>query len=154
MKFHIAAHWKDLNDHEKANIRRTLSEVAFLLSCVILGNLAITQLKNDDDDDNDDEKFWSFLAYQALRLKAEILFFVLPNQTMSILRSPMASMSFVENLIKLSGQMWNINDVYERGPWKGEPKIKKTLTNMTPGYRQYYRLRDLQDQLSWFSSKL
>jgi hypothetical protein len=68
---------------------------------------------------------------------------------MSILRSPAASISVVENIIKLSGQLFHPMDVYESGSWKGRPKIVKTLMNMTPVERQYYRLRDITDQVTW-----
>ena len=151
-KFTMAANWNELSDHERANIRRTLTEVSFLIMAIVVSNIAITKLKSDEDDE--DERMWSFIAYQALRLRAELLFFIKPDETLSILRSPMAAMSVAENLIRLSGQIWHPTEKYVRGPWKGEPKIKKTLTNLTPGYRQFYRVRDLRDQLAWFSSKI
>lgn len=150
-KFQAGAHWNEMTDHQKANVRRTLSEVSFLIVAIILSNLAIARLEDEDDED---DRMWSFMAYQALRLRAELLFFVKPDETMAILRSPMASMSFFENVIRLSGQIFHPAEVYERGPWKGQRKIYKTMVNMTPGFRQYYRLRDQQDQLAWFSSKI
>ena len=150
-KFQIAGSWNKLTDHQKANVRRTITEVSFLTMAIIMANFAVGKLKEDDDEN---ERLWSFIAYQALRLKAELLFFTKPDETMSILRSPMASMSVIENLIRLSGQIFHPGELYERGPWKGKPKIYKTLMNMTPGYRQFYRIRDLDEQLSWFSSRI
>lgn len=150
-KFDIGSKWGELSDHEKANIRRTLTEVSFVMMAIILSNVAIAKLKEDDDED---ERFWSFTAYQALRLRAELLFFIKPDETLSILRSPMASMSVAENLIRLSGQIFHPLERYERGPWKDQLKIYKTVTNMSPGYRQFYRIRDLKEQLAWFSSKI
>jgi len=151
-RFSVGADWGNLTDHEKANVRRTTTEVSFLLMAIILSNLAIAKLKEDGDDD--DDRMWSFLAYQALRLRAELLFFIKPDETFSILRSPMATMSVIENLFKLTGQIFEPAERYERGPWKGQLKIQKTITNMAPGYRQFYRVRDLKDQLPWFSSKI
>lgn len=150
-KFQIAGSWNKLSDHQKANVRRTITEVTFLTIAIIMANFAVGKLKEDDDEN---ERLWSFIAYQALRLKAELLFFTKPDETMSILRSPMASMSVIENLIRLSGQIFHPGELYERGPWKGKPKIYKTLMNMTPGYRQFFRIRDLSEQLSWFSSRI
>jgi hypothetical protein len=151
LKFQVGANWKKMPDHEKSNVRRTLTEASFLTMAILLANLAISKLKEGDDED---ERAWSFIAYQALRLRAELLFFVKPDETLSILRSPMAAMSMAENIIRLSGQIFHPGERYERGPWKGQPKIQKTITNMIPAYRQIYRVRDLRDQLAWFSSKI
>jgi hypothetical protein len=148
----MAEDWKNLSDHEKANVKRTLTELTALTMAIILANVAIAAIKEIDDDD--EERMWSFMAYQALRLKAELLFFVSPGDMWDIMRSPMASMSVVENIFKLFGQMMTPADRYERGPWKGHLKIEKTLTNLTPGYRQFYRIRDIRDQLAWFSTKI
>ncbi len=103
-----------------------------------------------DADDPDEERFWSFLSYQAYRLQNELLFFTPKlDSAMSILRSPAASISVVENIIKLTGQVFHPLEVYETGTWKGRPKILKTLMNMTPVERQFYRLRDVSDQVTW-----
>jgi hypothetical protein len=143
--------WATLTDHEKANVHRTLYEVSFLILAIILANVAMNfKGEADDDDDEMAARFWSFVAYQTYRLQNELLFYS-PNLTsaMSILRSPAASMSVVENLITLSGQVFHPTDVYESGPWKGRPKILKTLMDMTPIEKQYYRIKDIETQISW-----
>jgi hypothetical protein len=147
----IGAEWASLTDHEKANIYRTLYEVTFLISAIILASVA-SNLKGDagDDDDELEAKWWAFIAYQAYRLQNELLFFTPKlDSAMSILRSPAASMSFVENLIDLSGQIFHPLDRYESGNWKGRLKIVKTLNKMAPGVRQIYRLKDIDEQLPW-----
>jgi hypothetical protein len=143
----MAEDWAALSDHEKANIRRTIGEVTALLSTIVLANFAYSRVTDDDDEDH----FWSFMAYQAYRLRAELLFFSPKiDEAMTIMRSPMASMSVIENSIKLVDQMFNPLDQYERGPWKGDYKIKKTLINFVPLWKQYYKLRDVEDQIAWF----
>lgn len=144
--------WKSLTDMEKANVRRTLGEAAFFAAVIIL----IKSAFEGDDDEISDEGIVAFLAYQAYRFRAEISFFINPMETMKILRSPMASMSLIENTIKLMGQMldpiWSGDmkfDRYERGNWEGTPKIKKTLINFIPAYKQLYRLKYVEDQISW-----
>ena len=54
------------------------------------------------------------------------------------------------NVIKLTSQMFDPFDRYERGHWKGKPKIAKTLVNFVPGLRQGYRLAYVDDQIGWF----
>ncbi|HUV85369.1 MAG TPA: hypothetical protein VMV86_06625, partial [Methanosarcinales archaeon] len=138
--------WAALSDHEKANIHRTITEVAFLVITIILAGAAY-KLKDDDED----ERFWAFMSYQAYRLKTELLFFSPKlDESMSIFRSPMASMSVVENIIKLTSQIFTPGQLYERGPWKGQPKIKRTTINFIPIYKQYYKLRDVEEQIAWF----
>jgi hypothetical protein len=148
----LAENWDELTDHQKANVRRTITEAAFVTLAIVVARFALAKV--DDIDDEGDERYWAFVAYQAARLKAELLFFISPKEAMSILRSPAASISMVENIIKLFGQMGAMRDVYERGPWKGKPKIHKTLANLTPAFRQIYRIRDMKEQTSWFAKNL
>ena len=139
--------WHELSPHEKANIHRTIAEVAFLTLTIIMAGAAYKLM----DDDDEHERFWAFMAYEAYRLKTEMLFFSPKlDEAMSILRSPMASMSVIENIIKLTGQMFDPMEVYERGPWKGDLKIKRTAINFIPLYKQYYKVRDVEEQIAWF----
>jgi hypothetical protein len=146
--------WNKLSNREKANIRRTLGEIGSLMVAVSLSALAL-RLKEDDDKDS-----WALnmAAYQALRLKSELMFFINPAATLQVLRSPMASISFAQSLIELvdRGIFYPIThgfewDVYKTGAWKDHYKIEKTLTGMFPIYKQWYRITDIKDQLSWFN---
>ena len=144
----MSEEWASLDDHERANIVRTISEVGFLVLAIIMANIAMNM--RGESDDPDEERFWSFIAYQAFRLQNELLFFTPKlDSAMSILRSPAASISVIENIIKLSGQIFHPMAIYESGAWKGRPKIFKTLMNMTPVERQFYRLRDITDQVTF-----
>lgn len=150
-QFHlISEDWSKLTKAEKANIHRTLLELNFLIASIILTSVALS-LRGEADDEGE-KRLWSFWAYQMMRFRAELLFFTPKlDESISILRSPMATMSLLENMIKLSGQIFKPFDIYDRGPWKGEPKIKRTLINMTPGYKQLYRMRDIGSQFAWFN---
>lgn len=159
LQFHmIGENWRMLTRHEKANIHRTLVEINALTAAIILGNVALT-LKGESDDDKE-QQWWSFAAYQMLRVRAELLFFTPKiDEALSILRSPMASMSVIENTAKLLGQMFDPLtsgsfqfDRYVSGPWKGEPKLKRTMIQMTPGFKQMYRMRDIGNQVSFFQN--
>jgi len=143
--------WASLTDHEKANIQRTLYEVGFLIIAVIMANLAMKfKIGSDDDDDEFESRFWAFTAYQAYRLQNELLFFSPKlDSAMSILRSPAASMSVIENIIDLSGQIFHPMDRDERGKWKGRLTIIKTLNKMVPVERQFYRLGEMEQVLPW-----
>jgi hypothetical protein len=156
-QFHLASEdWSKLTRAEKANIHRTILEIGFLVATIILTQVALS-LRGEADDERE-ARLWSFWAYQMMRFRAELLFFTPKlDEAMSILRSPMASMSVLENTIELISRMLDpiisgsfTFDRYDRGPWKGELKIKRTLIDMTPAYKQLYRMRDLGSQLNWF----
>jgi hypothetical protein len=143
----MSEEWTALNDHEIANIRRMLGEVVAFLGTVILIHFFAKGLEDDDEEN------WRFayFAYQAYRLQTELLFWTPKlDEAMTILRSPMASMSVFENMIKLIDQMFSAAERYERGPWKGEYKIKKTMINFVPLWKQYYKARDVKEQIRWF----
>jgi len=143
--------WRNLTSAEKANVKKTTAELAFLLGAVALITV-FTKLKGDDDDDP-----WivDFAYYQSYRFMAEMSFFFNPVQTMNILRSPAASLSMVENSIQLIGQLLDPVDGpferFERGNWKGHMKIEKHAINLfAPGYKQWYRMKYINDQVGWF----
>jgi hypothetical protein len=142
--------WVKLSVHEKANVQRTLYEVAFLILAIVLANVLASIKPEPDDEEEWKMRYWAFAAYQVFRLQNELLFFSPKlDSAASILRSPAASMSFVENLIKLSGQIFHPSEVYESGPWKGRPKIIRTLNDMAPITRQIYRVKNIDTQVPW-----
>ena len=137
----LSREWALMSELEKANIIRTIGEVVMLIAAIILANVAI---KFTEDDDEELDLIWNFFAYQTLRLQSELLFFTSPNETMKILRSPAASVTIIENTLKLLGQLTGPGwEYYEQGPWKDHMKIEKTLIDMSIGVKQYYRLRDI-----------
>ena len=107
------------------------------------------------DDDDENKMMWNFMAYQALRLRSELLFFISPTAAMQILRSPAAAVSVLENTIKLftqvTGPGW---EEYQQGPWKGHLKIEKTLIDMSIGVKQVYRLRNLAQQVQMMKANI
>lgn len=137
----LSREWALMSDMEKANIIRSISEIVALIIVTVLASVAV---KFAGDDDKEGDLMWNFIAYQTLRLKSELLFFSSPTQTMKILRSPAASITIVENTLKLLTQLTGPGwEDYQQGPWKDHMKIEKTLMDMTIGVKQYYKLRDI-----------
>jgi hypothetical protein len=153
--FMLSREWATADDMTKANVIRTIGEVITITSAIILANVAISLAKNAQEQQDEDTamKMWNFMAYQALRLKAEFLFYVSPQSAMQILRSPAASISMVENTIKLATQVMGPGwQDYQQGPFKGHLKLEKTLIDMSIGVKQYYRLREMGDQVGLMKS--
>ena len=144
----LSEEWVALSPHEQANIKRTISELVAITSLIILSGFAYSHWS--DAEDEDDRRFWAFLAYQGYRLKTELLFFSTPGATIQILRSPMASMSVLENVGKTWEQMFNPLERYQRGPWKGRLKMERDIVQLVPIIKQYFKMRDVQEQIIWF----
>jgi hypothetical protein len=149
-EFMLSKEWATADSMVKSNVIRTFGDIITICSAIILANVAISMAKNakQKKDEEWQMKMWNFMAYQALRLKAEYLFYTSPKAMMQILRSPAASLSTFENTIKLFEQLCGPGwQEYQQGPWKGQMKIKKTLIDMSIGVKQYYRLRDMGQQV-------
>lgn len=141
--------YKRLLPREQANINRALAETMFTVMAIILGSVATYMVGESDDDD--ERYVWALTTYLSKRTRSELLFFLLPNEAMKILVSPAASISTIEALISLLAQLIaNPFDVYESGPWKGRLKISKKAMKLTPGLKQWYRLRDIEESISLF----
>jgi len=143
-----------MTDMERANMVRLAGEMTAFAITVIMAAILMRAKADDDDKDN---LFLNNAAYQAMRLRAELLFFLNPMATMQILRSPMATMSLLENTLKLMGQvMYPLYSgtlefqEYQQGSWKGHLKLAKTFNNILPVYKQWDRVTNIGDQLSWF----
>jgi hypothetical protein len=149
----ISEDWNNLLPREKANIIRGVSEVTLAISFGIVASIFL-QAAGDTDDDQKKLMF-NHLAYLTSRTRSELGFFLNPNETLNILKSPAASMSVIENSIKLLGQALPPSfegfEEYETGNWKGRYKINKTLMKLTPGVKQYYRIRDIEDVVNIFN---
>lgn len=142
----LGQEWSSLTKMEKSNIIRTMADVAFLIAAIILAGVFL-----GDEDDDDDKGWWAdFMAYQMLRFKTELLFFTPKiDEAMTLLRSPMATMSTFENVAKLSGQIFNPTQEYERGPWKDHLKLEKIFWDFIPVARSFNQTRDIKTQINF-----
>lgn len=145
--------WENLDDYEKQNIKRTIWEVGFLITTTIT-IAVLSKLKGDDDEDMGD-KTKLFLAYQANRLNLELRAYVNPLDTWKILKSPAASMSTIESIIKLTDQLaFNPTERYLKGDRKGELKLIKQIEKLIPIYRQFRKLsnKGLDEAINWYQN--
>ncbi len=147
----VQENYNKLLPRERANIKRAITEFSFALSATFLGGI-LTNLVGESDDD---KERWalSFLAYQAKRTRSELLFFnpLTPGEALNILVSPAASISTIENIAGLATQLTlNPFDTYQSGPWKDRLKISKKAMKLTPGIKQWYRLKDIEESINLF----
>lgn len=144
----LSENWKTLLPRERQNIIRGVLEFATATGVAILAG-AFLSLRGEADDE-DERRAYATMAYLALRTKSELFFFINPMETFTILKNPAVASSTIENMIKLVGQLFHPFDVYERGSWKGYPKILKSAINLTPMVKQYYKVKNVEDALTFF----
>lgn len=149
-KFNIAKSWNTLNDVDKANMRRNITGLVYTVGTVIMYNL----LKSigEDDDELKDNRAFNFWLYQADRWNSELAFYANPIETLNILRSPAASISTVENVIKLTASMakYPFQDDEERiVRGKDYTKVERELYKAVPVANQIMRFKNLEDPVNF-----
>jgi len=129
--------WKDLEDWEKANIKRTLLENAAVMLFAFTAYLL-------NDAAEDDEKL-IHLAYIANKSLLEVQALANPYfaiaETTQIAGNPFTVYRTFENMQDATDLIFG-NEVIERGRYKGFTKRKKALYQLTPGLKGLSTLRD------------
>jgi hypothetical protein len=138
--------WNKLSRMEKSNIKRTVGDIAWLVTAIIVAGL----FKGLGDDD--DEWIYSFGQYEMQRFQTELLFFTPKiDESMTILQSPFASMSLLINTGKFIGQLADPTERNKTGDWKGHLKLEKLMWNYVPVMKSFYSTRDIKSQLGIFT---
>ena len=128
----------DLTEHEAANIRKTVADLGMMALSILTAMMVYTSLDGLDDDD---EEGMLYLAFYSRRLFNEMSFFINPISTFQILRSPAATVSYMEDITKLFAQVIEDSvgivsgeglEYYTRGKNKGYPKVWKRFTDLIP----------------------
>tara|TARA_R100000700_G_scaffold41277_1_gene61208 strand:- start:2140 stop:6672 length:4533 start_codon:yes stop_codon:yes gene_type:complete len=88
--------YKNMSELEKQNIRRVAIEINSLAGSFLLSFAAALLIDPDDEEPNS----WAtnFLLYQNRRLRSELLFYVNPEETWRLTKSPTATVRPIENI--------------------------------------------------------
>jgi len=89
----------NLTEFQKKNIKRSLIELTFIASLMLLSSL----LNGYDDDD--DSYAYNFIQYEAYRLQSEMQFYLNPVEFYRVLRTPTITASKTEQILKLGNQL-------------------------------------------------
>lgn len=121
----IGKQWSTYTDHEKANIRRALTELSMIISLVIL--IAALSAMADSDEEIKESYLYNFIMYEAVRMRAETAQYINPADAWRTVKSPSAALSTATRGVRLLNQIlpWNITEEYKRksGIWeKGDNK--------------------------------
>ena len=147
-QFSIMKNWYSLKDFEKANMRRSMSEVAiFLLALAVMQ--ALSHIEGDDDD-------WALnmAAYQSRRLVMELGAMTpspwLPGEALKLLDSPIPSANQISELMKLL-TIWNWFDEIESGKYEGMYKIQKQLIRSIPPMKAVHDVMHPAEKLKFYN---
>ena len=141
----VSNNWHELTDAERANIRKTIMEATFIVLTLIATKLLAGLAKDADDEDKED--YYRY-AYLFRRLHGESTFYLNPMETLKIMSSPAASISMLQNVGKVTQQLYEDPfERYEVGNRKGELKLKKRVFKLVPVLSQVDK--DIMEIYEW-----
>lgn len=148
-KFEVATRFKNLSEHEIANMKRALAEIGIFV--------ALTVLLSMMGPEKDHKGIWwkRFLIYNLKRMKLEVGASapVTPDfleNIWTILQSPAASIKSFNNISDLL-LFWNMFKEIESGRYKGYSVYEKDLIEVMPVYGQFRKLIDIGSEDYMFS---
>ena len=153
--------WANLTLQEKANIRRFVTEASMVillgLSGALLGKEGKIIEEDFDGDDMGDRAIlgsFTLLNYQVNRLYTEVSAYANPGEFVKLMRTPMASISIVENMLAVLNQVTDPFEVYKAGWKKDENKLLWKASKLVPGYKQLLTLNTdgIKDRTEYFSN--
>lgn len=144
-QFSYSKNWSNLQEHEKANVRRTIVELGYALAAFTLAHV-LTNL-SDDDDEN-----WALnmAAYQAHRLFTETTFYWNTKEAIRIFQSPAAAVNQVEHIMRFL-EVHNWGEELSSGKYKGYSKFRRTAIEVIPFYSTVDDWATPEEKLKFFS---
>lgn len=156
-QYQLGAMWGELSTHEKANVKRALFEMGQWLAVLALVNLI------EWPDDKDRPYAIKLSEYLLTRLSRELGALApspeLGNEALRLLKSPAASINYVQglyNLVKSTLTPSAYTDEIATGDYKGWTPIQRDLYKSgLPGvaqYRQFNRfIYDIDNAMDYFA---
>lgn len=149
MKFEFGTNWDNLTPHQKANMKRCLTEIGmFAMLDIAIGCMG--KIK-------DKESTWSekMLQYQMLRLQLEVGagmplhpdFF---DNIWTMLQSPAAAIKSCNNVTDLL-KFWNMFNEIQTGRYQGWSRYHKDFMECIPLYGQIRKVLDLKEENYMFN---
>lgn len=161
MQLHVATHWKELNNTEKANIRRANTEIAHFILILLATSLLFKNPDDEPSDTSDEERSWGsyMFEYQLRRLYTEIGVLVpgpdMLNEGLRIFNSPAAGVNTIQNSMNLVHLLipgyWE-NDDNLRGIYKNHSQNFKTVTNLIPGFKAIYGSLSPEERIQYYKT--
>ena len=152
----LKLNWELLPEWEKNNVRKTYGDLCGIASSMLI---AIGLHMATDDDQIKNSNTLSTILYLADRLFSETRLYTpggLLVETETLMSSPLAATSSVEDLLKAIDIILNIsfdenyNPEYTTGLYRGQNKLLVILKQNVPGYRAYNRLQNMSKNNQYY----
>ena len=150
-QFDIKARWNEMNDYEKANLRKVNAEIATLIIIAI----CLAMLPDDDDDTVENTYLSRMYRYQLYRLRTEIGTLVpgpsMVTEGLKILKSPAAGISTLERVANCWTIItpWNWKEI-ESGRYKGWYRPWNSVMDLVPYHRAIWRTLHPEEGIKYY----
>lgn len=143
-KFQVATRWRNLSNHELANMKRSLAEIGMLIALSVV----LSMLGPAKDHKGVWYKRWLVYCLQRMKLEAGASVPITPSfleNIWSILKSPFPAIKSFNNIADL---LWlpNIFNEIESGRYKGWNKYMKDMVELIPLYGQFRKAVDINTE--------
>ena len=148
--------WEMLPEWEKNNVRKVYGDLCGVASAMLI---AIGLHMATDDDQIKDSNLLSTILYISDRLFSETMLYTptgVITETRTLMSSPLAATSSVEDLLKALDIIVNIsfnedyNPNYTSGLYRGQNKLGVLLKRNIPAYRVYDRLQHMSKNNQYY----
>lgn len=160
-KFEIMTTLREMTPEEKANMKKVYMEVGQFLLCVLAFSLLKSYGDDDDDEGFNDTWFYNQMLYQTRRLRTELGATMpgpsLPAEALTIIKSPAAGISTIEDLLNMRKLLnpYNYTDDsrLQTGRYKGRTAAHKYFMEspFVPIYTTIYRGTHPKESLNYFT---
>ncbi len=118
----ITKEWNEMDDWEKNNIKRALSEVALITLTGALAGLFAGAASDDDD-----YSFFWYLAAIFRRVESDASQFYNINEAWRVVKNPISTLKFLESSTSVLGAVTNYIDPFEE---ERNEKLEKSIGKM------------------------
>lgn len=145
----VSLHWNEMEDFQKRNIIRAVSEVAIF---AIISSLAAFGDWGDADEDSPWIK--KQLELQVKRLRLELGFSIptatMPENILTIIQSPVVASDYVGRVLRVLDFM-DYPKVLESGRYKGHTHAYKYWMELVPGHTQIHKFINPEEPLKFYN---
>lgn len=146
----LTANWNNLNNTQKANIKRSMIEIGQFMMILLASTLASKYW-----DDDKDMWYKNFIIYQLNRLKTEIGVFMPTGyhqikEGLTLIDSPVAGIKLWNNIIDII-DVTKWGDEIKSGRYKGDYVIEKNLWNLVPMSNTIYKATHPQEAVKFYN---
>ena len=140
--------WNKLTDAERAGCYRTVIDIGYSMSLLLISKGLYELAKKIDDDDDKSKQFAFYLVFFGIKTQRELTFYYNPMEALTVLNSPSVTLKLINKLLLLVGQFSDPFEEYKTGKRKGDSKLVKKLFDVIPGVKQPFR--DIEEQVSYY----